>query len=213
MAERQRRKAARESHQTPTKSSLVSDVARRASLLWTGRKSQHNSRPSRNDRGLGNHAALQSQDSVDVVPLGDLEETGVDTPSTSPLPTQHGVSPFDHPSDSMSPFANQPAVMDASSNPPSFSTQIDDNTKRRSLKNEPPTPKPLNLPPPRTPPPPNGQLRPTPSPSVSPSPNDGPGEPRSTRWWHDWLCGCSEGEDRGGDDQVCAHPFFPSAST
>ena len=217
MAERRRRKTARESYQQPVKSSLVNGVARRTSLLWTGRKSQHDSRPSRNDRGLGNHAALQSRDSVDVVPLGSLETAGVDTPSTSPLTIQHDVNPFNHPSDSISSFVNQPAVMDVSSNPPTFSTQIDDTkqltAKRRSLvqssSRKPPTPKPLHLPSPCTPPPPNGQLQPTPSPSISPPPNDGEGEPRSTRWWHDWLCGCSEGDDRGGDDQVSIRLFFP----
>ena len=222
MAERQRRKTARESHQQPVKSSLVNGVARRASLLWSGRKSQHDSRPSRNDRGLGNHAALQSRDSVDVVPLGSLGTAGVDTPNTSPLPIQHDVNPFSHPSDSISFFVDQPAVMDVSSNSPTFSTQIDDDTKqlaakRRSLvqspsRKPPPTPKPLHLPSPCTQPPPNGQLQPTPSPSISPPPNDGEGEPRSTRWWHDWLCGCSEGDDRGGDDQVSIRPFFPSGS-
>lgn len=217
MAERQRRKAARETNQPPAKS-LVSDVTRRASLLWTGRKSQHVSRPSRNDRGLGTHAALQSQDSVDVVPLGDIETAGVDSPSTSPLPGQHSVNPFDHPSDPVSPFADQSAVMDASSNPPTPSAQID-NTKQNTPKRPtlmqsssslgpPPTPKPLDLPPPRTPPPPNGQLQPTPSPSVSPPPNEERGEPKPTRWWHDWLCGLSEGDDRGGDDQVSFYPFF-----
>lgn len=47
-------------------------------------------------------------------------------------------------------------------------------------------------------------LRPPPPPREDP-------EERAVRWWHDWLCGCSEGPDRGGDNQVrrvCHHITF-----
>lgn len=39
--------------------------------------------------------------------------------------------------------------------------------------------------------------------------DDGPHE--EGRWWTDWLCGCREGPDRGGDQQVCASytPVIP----
>lgn len=217
MAERQRRKVAREVTQN-TSRSLVGDVTRRASLLWP-KKSQHQSRPSRNDgSGLGNHAALQSEDSVDVVPLEEIEQMSTDnTPVGSPRNTTDFSNPFDHPSDPGSPFDDsheaRPAVMDESSNPPTPSAQSEKAlppllkdrptlmASTSSFTRPPPTPKPLGLPTPRTPPPLDGQPERTPSPSLTPPPGEAV-EPKETRWWHDFLCGCSEGSDRGGDHQV-----------
>jgi hypothetical protein len=31
---------------------------------------------------------------------------------------------------------------------------------------------------------------------------------QDTRWWHEWLCRCGEGPDRGGDNQVLAQRIF-----
>lgn len=59
---------------------------------------------------------------------------------------------------------------------------------------QPPPPKPLGLPKPKTPPPPiDGEE----------DGDAGNGEVKKTRWWHELLCGCGEGPDRGGDHQVC----------
>jgi hypothetical protein len=32
--------------------------------------------------------------------------------------------------------------------------------------------------------------------------NDSDDDGKPSRWWHEWLCGCGEGSDRGGDNQV-----------
>jgi hypothetical protein len=221
MAERQRRKAARESMQAPK--SLVADVTRRASQLWP-RKTKTGSRPSRSERSvLGNHTALASVDSVDIVPMDDIEENPIFSANTSPAasPQVHNspANPFYHPADASSPMcdshAQQSAVMGESSQPPTPSAHSE---KRKgasrperptlmasmsSFTNPPPPPKPLGLPPPRTPPPPNNS-----SPSTLTIASQEQKQPKETRWWHDWLCGLTEGSDRGGDDQVCI--FFCS---
>lgn len=47
------------------------------------------------------------------------------------------------------------------------------------------------------------QFQPTSKPVLRPRrTRDDPEERQEVRWWHDWLCGCSEGPDRGGDNQV-----------
>ncbi|KAJ6586835.1 hypothetical protein DFH09DRAFT_977051 [Mycena vulgaris] len=196
VAERMKRKAARESaldHQSP---SLLTNVTRRASALWPGRKSQnpHNINPS-----LGAHTALNSQDSVDVVQLDDIA-----TPTPSPTRSE-SLNPFA----SQNPFSDAEAVMSPSADPPPPTPQMEKDdaiamtTPRRpalltasSSIRRPPTPKPLGLPPPRAPPPPLPQNTPPPI----PIPDDD--EPKETRWWHDWLCGFGEGSDRGGDTQA-----------
>lgn len=67
-----------------------------------------------------------------------------------------------------------------------------------------PPPQQLGLPPPLTPPPKGARPRMTPMKSTPPPMlRQEPIEPeQEVRWWHDWLCGCSEGPDRGGDNQV-----------
>jgi hypothetical protein len=62
-----------------------------------------------------------------------------------------------------------------------------------TITRQPPPPKPLGLPRPKTPPPP-----------LDRESDDGEagGEAKKTRWWHEWLCGCGEGPDRGGHHQV-----------
>jgi hypothetical protein len=216
MAERQRRKAARESSSSSSSSShvpsasLVGDVTRRASLLWPGRK-QHP--PSRS--GLGTHTALRSRESVDQVPLEDIPGT-----PTAPSPTtpdeNHPGNPFANPSSSLSPFDDfqqQTALMTPSSDS-SLQTTEDEMTPTRpvvkaSTSRPPPPPQPLGLPTPRTPPPPisathtNRPPRAASPPIMAPTPPEPEGDlSGETRWWHDWLCGCGEGPDRGGDNQV-----------
>lgn len=63
-------------------------------------------------------------------------------------------------------------------------------------------PMPLGLPPPRTPPPIHTAPSPT-SPLSTSKPADTAREDiQETMWWHEWLCGCSEGPERGGNYQV-----------
>lgn len=209
MAERQRRKFARENTQAPSRS-LIADVTRRASLLWSG-NTRTAPRPSRSDRNvLGNHTALASVDSVDVVPLDYVESSSPISPNT---PNSNPVNSFYHPSDSSSPVNEsqdqQAAVMNGSSNPPTPLAQekVTSRPERPTLVAStsflnPPPPKPLGLPPPCTPPPRSLSTPPDPIPSPSLTAPAQEQEGLKTRWWHDWLCGLTEGSDRGGDNQV-----------
>jgi hypothetical protein len=188
IAERQRRKAARES-------SAVSGVSRRATLLWPGRKFKV---PSAG--GLGAHAALQSQDNIDVLPLRDINISPTPSTSRSNSEDGHTSDPFANPPDALSPFSDthhlQPEAIpnetpvSVLTNPPKVG--------------RPPPPKPLSLPPPRTPPP---IANPTPISQSNPTYGySNEHIPQDARWWHEWLCGCGEGPDRGGDNQVHALP-------
>ncbi|KAF9051027.1 hypothetical protein BDZ89DRAFT_1056920 [Hymenopellis radicata] len=190
IAERQRRKNARLSTtregamHSPT-SSLVSDVGRRASNFWSTAKA-----PGLSSRYPHHHTKLQSEDSLDVVPLeAHAEHTYKDH-----------QNPFDIPA---SPFADsqqETAVMNPSS----------DISLPFTHPAPPGSPKPLGLPPPRTPPPPI---------DTPPKTNNTPlmdssrraieeEEPPKVRWWHEWLCGCGEGPDRGGHNQAgSTNPF------
>ncbi|KAJ7462196.1 hypothetical protein B0H11DRAFT_2054569 [Mycena galericulata] len=188
VAERMKRKAARES--------IINIQPRRASSLWSSRNSQypHNINPS-----LGAHTALNSQDSVDVVPLDDIAATPTPSPTRS-----EASNPF-----TPDPFSDAAAVMSPSADPPPPTPQLEKEdaiamtspqrpallTASSSIR-RPPTPKPLGLPPPRAPPPPLPQNTPPPVPIPDEE------EPKETRWWHEWLCGFGEGSDRGGDNQA-----------
>ncbi|KIJ67910.1 hypothetical protein HYDPIDRAFT_107445 [Hydnomerulius pinastri MD-312] len=239
LAERQRRKSARESAQPSSGPSLLADVTRKASLILSKRK------PSLRASGgnsLGNHRALKSRESVDLsregygVPLDDIDQnspsaSAIAVHSPSPSVFEHSTSenPFMHPSESLelstpslSPFADskeQSAVMIESAIPPTpFSPEVSSGPGNQTFSHEQlavlpstmtlvPPPRPLGLPPPVTPPPPADtphltQLRPTPPPVLSPSPHLEPEDRKEVRWWHDWLCGCGEGPDRGGDNQA-----------
>ncbi|KAJ7733756.1 hypothetical protein DFH07DRAFT_132477 [Mycena maculata] len=189
VAERMKRKAAREStHEIQP--SLLTNVTRRASLLWQGRRnSQH---PHNIDSSLGAHTALNTQDSADVVPLDDIAAT------PTPSPTHSEPSdPFANPQ-TLDPFSDAEAVMNPSADPPTPTPMISPTrpallTVSSSFR-RPPTPKPMDLPPPRAPPPQN-TLPPI------PVPDDDEHEPKM-RWWHEWLCGFGEGDDRGGEEQA-----------
>ncbi|KAG6856101.1 hypothetical protein H0H87_007437 [Tephrocybe sp. NHM501043] len=200
-AERQRRKSARES--ILPASSLVGDVSRSASILWSARRPRH-----KHDASLGNHVALQSQENITSVPLDDLNATP--TPSPSPSPSlsplcrdSNTQNPFANPSDSISPFADplqHTMVMSSSSSTNNSPETVVSAPK--TPRRPPGPPMPLGLPPPRTPPPIKTAPSPTSPLSSSTRTERTEDEVRETRWWHDWLCGCSEGPDRGGDYQV-----------
>lgn len=201
IAERQRRKAARSSASISSPPSLVSDVSRRASLLWSGRKSKHSSLG-----GLGKHS--------DIVPLTQRDASPTPSPTRSDSSEAHpAADPFANPPESQSPFADFHATKTHDSQVPSSSRPPE------SLESHiipvhvplarPPPPKPLNLPPPRTPPPIINTHSPT-SPSTPNFGNQSTPKEENIRWWHDWLCGCGEGPDRGGDFQVLNHCLFPN---
>jgi len=210
LAERQKRKAARHRVSASSSGSIVGDVTRKASLLWSGKKGR---RPS---SGLGSHRAVRTHESEDGVPMEELDPSPPVSAANSPnLQTSHDPeNPFENPShirsDSMTSLntPDQSAVMSESSEP-SLVPQApisNPNGKRRH-----PPPEPLNLPKPRTPPPrsetphANKPPEPIPPPSATPTPREDDGhliEVSETRWWTDWLCGCNEGPDRGGDNQA-----------
>ncbi|KAL4074117.1 hypothetical protein J3A83DRAFT_4091943 [Scleroderma citrinum] len=210
IAERQRRKVARVSAQMNTGPSILGGVTRRASLILAGRHPSHRSR-----NGLGNHRALKSRDSVDVVPLSDIEHSPQPLVH-SPIPslshsrgTSDPVNPFIHPSETRlslssphSPFADSKQLADTpKSNSPSHGERRGQsaNPLRTSIPVTPPS-GPSN-------PPIQNALQPTPPPVISSS-IPKPEEHKAVRWWHEWLCGCGEGPDRGGDHQAArTNPF------
>ncbi|KAG6865856.1 hypothetical protein C0991_011188 [Blastosporella zonata] len=154
-AERQRRKSARESVQAAP--SLVGDVSRTASLLWTSRRPR-----SKHDTSLGNHVALQSQENINSVPLGDLNATPTPSPCPSPsMSPQRRDSdpqnPFVNPPEPLSPFADplHPSLSSSSTtnNSPSSSALLANHSPDPSIsitsQSPPGPPLPLGLPPPR----------------------------------------------------------------
>ena len=195
IAERQRRKAARES-------SAVGGVSRRGTLLWQGKKSKV---PPIG--GLGTHTALQSRDNIDILPLRDINTSPTPSTSRSHSEDGHTADPFANPPDALSPFsdAHQPERPEAI--PVSYENETPVSVYTNPPKaSHPPPPKPLSLPPPRIFPP---VATMTPISQSNPTYEDGNEHiSQDTRWWHEWLCRCGEGPDRGGDNQVQAQPTF-----
>ncbi|KAI0035875.1 hypothetical protein K488DRAFT_76340 [Vararia minispora EC-137] len=201
-AERQRRKAARESYRAAGDASSPTSLVARSLSLLRGRPTA--GRPTTSDRtALGT-----SEDAEDAVPLDDI-----DTHSPSP-----GLSPrnstFTSPTSTPNPFA------DPNSGPEIVRTHADGSASSLFVGQPPPSvavagkqpvapPAPLDLPAPRSPPPRGDTSTPAihrppeprspPDSSRAASPED-PGPP--VRWWHEILCGCGEGPDRGGEVQA-----------
>ncbi|KAI0063656.1 hypothetical protein BV25DRAFT_1824219 [Artomyces pyxidatus] len=215
IAERQRRKAARESsHNSQPKSSAVAEGGWRASSLWPRRASRV---PT---DGVGTHRALRT--SEDAVPLDDIEgspsPSGPPSPSPTPAPgyaskSTRAENPFADPAGSSSSlFVNaQPSsspIEPSDSTAETSALNPSDSGVSFSSKARLHPPAPLGLPPPRTPPPPIDSpfsIRPpdpirTPDTSHAAGPHEDEGPP--VRWWTEWLCGCSEGPDRGGEAQA-----------
>jgi len=188
IAERQRRKAARESSQKSVLPSYVDGASRHASLLWQGRKPKVSS-----IGGQGALTTLQSQDNIDTLPLRDINISP--TPSTSRSSEDNDIAdPFAN--DPLSPFSDAHQVK----YPEALPVPCENETPTPvSLRTNPPPPKPLSLPPPRTPPPIASLALITPS--NPPFGNSSEHIPQD-KWWHEWLCGCGEGPDRGGDNQA-----------
>ncbi|RPD78517.1 hypothetical protein L226DRAFT_295441 [Lentinus tigrinus ALCF2SS1-7] len=260
IAERQRRKIARESASAaPTSTtgglgnapSLLADLFRRDS-----RKVPLG--------GVGTHQQLSTTDKdTESVPLEELDTPSADRLSFSPSPgppTPEPENPFETPNPSRTSLnvpaqsavmtesdtvpeevtgsgpssakaknldVQHPPTLQASSSltpaPGASKGKGQGHGKKRRSQRPPPPPQPLDLPPPRDPPPrmdePNATKPPEPvaPPSVESSRNASLEEEREAaaatespkqvdlppvRWWHEWLCGCGEGPDRGGDNQA-----------
>ncbi|KAI0305566.1 hypothetical protein B0F90DRAFT_1815170 [Multifurca ochricompacta] len=226
IAERQRRKVARDSLAS-TSSSVVVDVARRATSFWS-RHVPHSSAD-----GGGRHRALQT--SEDNVHLDDIaaspSPSAPPSPSSSPRPNHPRTGPYtragdpfsDPPGSSSSLFINaQPVATNIG--PSASSVEPQASASAIALPSSPHSvanfgtpratrivsaPAPLDLPKPRSPPPrtatPHAKRPPEPFPRptsrMSRSTVDDDDE-KPARWWTDWLCGCSEGPDRGGEVQA-----------
>ncbi|KAL0059300.1 hypothetical protein AAF712_013988 [Marasmius tenuissimus] len=209
-AERLRRKSLRESYNGSTRtSSIGSTNGWRASSLWGGSQSRH--------RALGgNHAALQSTDSIDQLPMDNIPSPAFSPRPSPPPPDSTNESssenPFVNPPESLSPFADAhqvTAVMSPTTPPEPVNVAGGVPVPERpTLKasessfTRPPPPQPLGLPPPRTPPPIEEPPQPVPDPSIHHTSSRAHVVEPETRWWHEWLCGCGEGPDRGGDYQA-----------
>lgn len=201
IAERQRRKAARESVGSAESSSLVQDVARRASWLWPAKRSVKQAPP----KGPGQHHQLRN--SEDEVALDDID-TRI---TSSPVPETQ--NPFVTPAASTVSLntAETPAIMQESDSQKTLAGDdavVAPDPKRPSLGRSPsskqPPPKPLDLPAPRSPPPRTGTPHadrppePIPPPDATGHESELEEDVPPKRWWTDWLCGCRE----GGDHQV-----------
>ncbi|KAJ7188358.1 hypothetical protein C8R46DRAFT_1171476 [Mycena filopes] len=186
VAERMKRKAARDSVPSDGHPPTVLSNVWRASSIWKKNPNPHNINPNE----------------IDVVPLEDIAATPTPSPTHS-----ESSNPFANPA-APNPFSDAEAVMSPSTDPPPVTPQSENAdaialqpqrpallTASSSIR-RPPTPKPLGLPPPRAPPPPLQQTTPPPVPVPTEEVE------QKTRWWHEWLCGFGEGPDRGGDHQA-----------
>ncbi|KZV69527.1 hypothetical protein PENSPDRAFT_753278 [Peniophora sp. CONT] len=193
-AERAKRRAARDKDKGDT-TSIVGSVLRRVSLL----RSPSQQRPS--THGPAAHRALGA---ADAVPLDDID--GAATPRSSspfspPVLSPPPTAGLDNPFTDAAALASSSSLMLGQEN--EGNGGADDKGKGR-----PPVPAPLNLPPPRTPPP----VDQAPGPRSPPSSSRASSSERAAveananappvRWWHEVLCGCGEGPDRGGDEQA-----------
>jgi hypothetical protein len=194
-----------------------------ASSIWAGLRSQ---RPrSRAGGGAGQHHQLPDNENEDGLPLEELDRTpppsGANTPrlqlrfNTSPTDSTMIDNPFENPDNIRRASLNtpdHPTILTESSEPP----QIPLKTFRVEQKKGHPPPLPLGLPKPRTPPPRGDEdqeyISEPPDQTVAPSTavrgtGQDSDEPEEVKWWTEWLCGCSEGPDRGGHNQVRSPPL------
>lgn len=199
-AEKERRRAVRDSSSTVASTSLVGDVTRKASWLWPGKRSRQAA------QGAGIHHIIPS--SEDGVPMDDIvNDTAMpltpehENPFTTPMAS---VVSLNTPDDSaiMTESTSAKELSDSATTPTATAAPGD------PLPRSHPPPQPLDLPKPRTPPPRNSiphTDRP-PEPIAAPNVNAGVGEEDASdkRWWTDWLCGCRQ----DGDNQAArTNPF------
>lgn len=163
------------------------------------------------------------------MPLEDLDRTpppsGANTPTfkhtfnTSPPPPTTTGNPFENPGhvrNASTTSLNTPdhsTILTESSEPPA----LFQNSPAIDRKKGAPPPQPLGLPRPRTPPPrddpnqayidePPGRMA-APSTATGGVGQDSDEPEKEGAWWTEWLCGCSEGPERGGFSQVRPSPF------
>jgi hypothetical protein len=212
-------------------SSIIADVTRRATSFW----SRRSSRPPSD--GVGKHRALQTSedgphlDGMVSSPLS-APPSRPNTPGSDQLragPYAHTTDPFSDPASSASSlFVNaQPITLDIGASPSSMDDEDPESATASSLSPHPTkklkavsAPAPLDLPRPRSPPPrtatphANRPPEPFPRPDSRMSEHDNEEEtPEPVPWWTEWLCGCSEGPDRGGEAQVRPVTSLYSTST
>ena len=212
-------------------SSILADVTRRATSFF----SRRSSRPPTD--GVGKHRALQtSEDSPHLDGMVSSPLSAPPSRSTTPVSDQLRTGPYGHATDPFSDpagsatslFVNaQPITLDIGASPSSMdpgdpesatasSATLHPTEKPRAVS----APAPLDLPRPRSPPPRTA----TPHASRPPEPFPRPNSRMSAHehededatpvpWWTEWLCGCSEGLDRGGEAQVRPVTSLCSRST
>ncbi|KAH6913777.1 hypothetical protein BKA70DRAFT_1259455 [Coprinopsis sp. MPI-PUGE-AT-0042] len=182
------------------------------------------------DPSLGVHARLPTQDDSDVLPLTAIPASPTPSPSRSRSASDATVVQHleDDPFNPLevqavvvnSPFAD-PLPNTSTLNVPSTQAIMQEESQTSALvpltprngtfdggagtgtamtTRQPPPALPLGLPPPITPPPPLDS--PSPEPRSREEEEEVAGDVKPTRWWHEWLCGCGEGRDRGGDHQA-----------
>ncbi|KAI0745011.1 hypothetical protein C8Q76DRAFT_19047 [Earliella scabrosa] len=246
IAERQRRKAARESVIAVSPSATVTSANSAPSLFADLFRRDSRKAPL---GGVGTHHALSTGD--ESVPLDELETPSVEQFSSPPTPEPENENPFETPNASRTSL-NIPAhsaIMTESDTVPDDLTRQAESSKhltvppkrptiqasssfagpgttppKKQKKQQPPPPKPLGLPPPKIPPPLTDDPgmdtppEPVPAPTTTTPPLVDEREQESrrqrqaqgqemepqppVRWWHEWLCGCGEGPDRGGEHQA-----------
>jgi len=223
MEERERRRIARES--TSSFRNSVLDVTWSANSILAGLRIQR-PRSGTGGGGGGHHHSLPDNENEDGMPLEDLDRTpppsGANTPTFKQrFDTHHhsssnstmGNNPFENPDNVLNASTtslntpDHPTILKESSEPPPIISIAAGQKRQRGA----PPPQPLGLPTPRTPPPRNdeGQAYITEPPDQTAGPSTARGEDylnsdeteKEVKWWTEWLCGCSEGPDRGGYDQ------------
>jgi len=217
-------------HARSQSQSVVDDVSHRASILWKnigGRTKTK--RPSGSDHQVLQDADLEGEPEDDEeVRLSTFVSSPIGSPVESPTPTQSfqnlsneshiptSGDPFADPDDNSSSRHEIPhdgiapsdgVIMDPVPTPPASSADIhhphlsSSSNSTTPMSQQPGPPLPLRLPPPKTPPP---ASTPSPQNTVVDNPEQEVefDEPGKGKWWTEWLCGCSEGADRGGDNQA-----------
>jgi len=221
--ERHKRKLTRDAtlnQSTKQSQSVAENVSNRASAIWKniGGRSRPK-RPSGTDHQVLQDAELEGdQDEDGDVRLSIFVSSPLGSPAEPSTPMQ---SNYTRKSESGDPFKDPKAnstikresredgstaedfpIMDPLSTPKASdlttpAPQVSESVNTYARQRIPPQP--LHLPPPKTPPPP--PVSPQPSEAASPK-QSFDDEPGRGRWWTEWLCGCSEGTDRGGDKQA-----------
>lgn len=194
---------------------MLADAARRATSLWSRRASH-----PRADGG-GKHRVLESsEDGGQTEYLAPSPSHSAATSRTpSPLPGEPQTGPYarfndpfsDPPGSTSSLFVNaQPITSDIGSSASFESVTGSSSSESTKVAKPVNVPVPLDLPKPRSPPPRTATPHANRPPEPFPRPDSRMAhacddeDEKPVRWWTDWLCGCNEGPDRGGEAQV--HP-------